>query len=200
MQRTDQQRRDGDRRRVRPVLGVGLKDRTPRSRPASRPDVVALATLTAGLTAWFLGLFVVRGFDFPVGPDIPVYLWWTRLAAHDGLSAVTRPGVPAAALVLAGTLHLPLTAILAGLECALGVMVGLAAAALVKARKVERADVDVLEDENDRMHRATWVLAGILAGTFAVHLATGYLASLAFAALFVAAAVALALVTRRATA
>jgi len=150
--------------------------------------------------AWFLGLFVVRGFDFPVGPDIPVYLWWTRLAAHDGLSAVTRPGVPAAALVLAGTLHLPLTAVLAGLECALGTSVGLAAAALVKARRVERADAEILEDENDRMHRATWVLAGILAGTFAVHLATGYLASLAFAALFVAAAVALAAATRRATA
>lgn len=143
---------------------------------------------------------MIRGLDFPVGPDIPVYLWWTRLAAHDGLSAVARPGVPGAALVLAGTLHVPLTAVLAGLECVLGTGVGLAAAALVRTRRVERAEPETLGDENGSRHRATWLVAGTLAGTFAVHLATGYLASLAFASLFVAAAVALAIATRRATA
>lgn len=143
---------------------------------------------------------MIRGLDYPVGPDAPVYLWWTRLAAHDGLSVVARPGVPGAALVLAGTLHVPLTAVLAGLECVLGTGVGLAAAALVRARRVERAEPETLGDENGWIHRATWLVAGTLAGTFAVHLATGYLASLAFAALFVAAAVALAIATRRATA
>ncbi len=40
--------------------------------------------------------------------------------------------------------------------------------------------------------RAAWVLAGLLAGLFTVHLAAGYLANLAFAAPFIAAAVCLA--------
>jgi hypothetical protein len=114
-----------------------------------------------------------------------VYLWWTRLAGHDGLSAVgNRPGIPALALVLDGTLRLPLVATLAGLECAFGVAIGLGSAALV--RGMERG-------------RAPWLLAGILAGTFAVHLAAGYLANLAFAALFLAAVVTLGRDGRRAT-
>jgi hypothetical protein len=127
-----------------------------------------------------------------------VYLWWTRLAGHDGLSAVSRPGVPAIALVLQGTLHLPLTAVLSALECVLGAAVGLGAAALVHqhagaSRAGARTDVD------HREHRATWVVAGVLAGTFAVHLAAGYLATLAFAALFLGAATAMAICTSRAT-
>jgi len=141
--------------------------------------------MAAGLFVWFLWPFVIHGFRFPLGPDAPVYMWWTRLASHDGLSAVGhRPGVPALALVLDGTLHLPLVATLAGLECALAVAIGLGSAAL--ARGMGR-------------DRATWLLAGILAGTFAVHLAAGYLANLAFAALFIAAAVMLGRTERRAT-
>jgi len=128
---------------------------------------------------------VVHGFRFPLGPDAPVYLWWTRLAGHDGLSAVgNRPGIPALALVLDGTLHLPLVATLAGLECAFGVAIGLGSAALVRGMG---------------HGRAAWLLAGVLAGTFAVHLAAGYLANLAFAALFMAAVVTLGRAGRRAT-
>jgi hypothetical protein len=112
-----------------------------------------------------------------------VYLWWIRLAGHEGLSAVGhRPGVPAVALALEGTLGLSAVQVVAALEGALGVSVGLAAAALVRRRRDERA---------------AWVLAGVLAGTFAVHLAAGYLANLAFAVAFLAAAVALAEGTRR---
>lgn len=149
--------------------------------------MAALAGLTAALLAFFLWLYVVRGFRFPVGPDTPVYLWWTRLAAHDGLSSVgQRPGIPALALVLSGTFRLSPSAVLAALECVLGTAVGLAAAALLRARSTGG--------------RAAWIVAGALAGTFAVHLAAGYLANLAFGALFVAAAAALAIATRRATA
>jgi hypothetical protein len=143
----------------------------------SRTDTVLVSALGAGLLAWFVGLFVIRGFGFPVGPDAPVYLWWTRLAGAEGLSAVERPGVPALTLVLQGTLHLPLAAVTAALECVFGVGVGLGAAALLRAGGRGRAE---------------WILAGALTGTFAVHLATGYLANLAFAALFLAAAAALA--------
>ena len=153
-------------------------------RPARRlSDGLILAGLWIALLLFFLGPFLLRGFELPVGPDGPVYMWWTRLAGHDGLSAVHRPGVPALALVLQG-LGLRLTAALAALECVLGASVGTAAAALVRARSSSRG---------------AWLLAGGLTGTFAVHLAAGYLANLAFAVLFLAAAVALALANRRAT-
>ena len=145
---------------------------------ATRIDLVALGALAAGLLAWYVGLFVVRGFAYPVGPDGPVYLWWTRLAGHDGLSAVSRPGVPAIALVLQGTLHLPLTAVLSAIECVLGAAVGLGAAALVR----QPSGGAVRSPAGQSEPWATWVVAGMLAGTFAVHLAAGYLANLAFAA------------------
>jgi hypothetical protein len=164
-----------------------------------RTDLLALGALAGGLLAWYVGLFVIRGFEFPVGPDGPVYLWWARLAGHDGLSAVLRPGVPALALVLQGTLHRPLSAVLAALECVLGAGVGLAGAALVHHRPTDREAVVKATVADDRMHRATWLVAGGLAGTFAVHLAAGYLANLAFAALFLAAGTALAMATPRAT-
>jgi hypothetical protein len=171
---------------------------TPRDQ-GPRTDLIALGAVAGGLFIWYVGLFVVRGFAYPVGPDGPVYLWWTRLAGHDGLSAVPRPGIPAIALVLQGTLHLPLTAVLSALECVLGVAVGLGAAALVHQRAVSHTDGGTHIDIENGGPRATWVTAGVLAGTFAVHLAAGYLASLAFAALFLAAATALAMATARAT-
>ena len=49
-----------------------------------------------------------------------------------------------------------------------------------------------------RGSRAAWVVAGLLAGLFTVHLAAGYVANLAFAAPFIAATVCLAAGTRRA--
>jgi hypothetical protein len=176
------------------LSGLGtLRDR------GTRTDLVALGAVAGGLLAWYVGLFVVRGFAYPVGPDGPVYLWWTRLAGHDGLSAVSRPGVPAIALVLQGTLHLPLTAVLSALECVLGAAVGLGAAALVHQHPVGPSGAAARIDVDHRERRAAWVVAGVLAGTFAVHLAAGYLANLAFAALFLAAATALAIATSRAT-
>jgi hypothetical protein len=136
-----------------------------------------------GLVVWFLLPYVLGGFRFPLGPDAPVYLWWMRLAGHDGLSAVGhRPGVPALALSISGTLRLSEVQAIAALECVLGVCVGLASAVLVRA---------------SRTGRAAWALAGLLAGTFAVHLAAGYVANLAFAAAFLAAAAVLAQGNRR---
>ena len=165
----------------------------------TRTDLIALGAVAGGLFIWYVGLFLVRGFAYPVGPDGPVYLWWTRLAGHDGLSAVPRPGIPAIALVLQGTLHLPLTAVLSALECVLGAGVGLGAAALVHQHAVSPSGGATHIDIDHGGARATWVVAGVLAGTFAVHLAAGYLASLAFAALFLAAATGLAMATSRAT-
>ncbi|MGZ8612691.1 MAG: hypothetical protein ACXWX0_10550, partial [Actinomycetota bacterium] len=142
-----------------------------------------LVALAAGLLAWFLLPYALSGFVFPLGPDAPVYLWWIRLAGVDGLSAVGhRPGVPALALAVRGSLGLSEVQAVAALEGALGVATGLASAALVRA---------------GGGRRAAWVLGGVLAGTFAVHLAAGYLANLAFATAFLAAAAMLAGGTRR---
>ena len=107
-----------------------------------------------------------------MGPDAPVYLWWSRLAGVEGLSAIAyRPGAPALSLVLEGTLGLSVVQATAALEVAVGVAVGLAAAALVRRRT----------------SAGGWALAGLLAGTFAVHLAAGYVANLITAAAFLAA-------------
>ena len=118
------------------------------------------------LLLWFLWPFLAKGARFPLGPDAPVYLWWTRLAGIDGLSAVDRPGVPALALVLQGTLRLSVVQATAAIEVVFGAGIGLASAALV------------------RRGTSAWgaALAGLLAGTFAVHLAAGYVATLITAA------------------
>jgi hypothetical protein len=140
----------------------------------SPKDVGVLVGLAAGIALALLLVYVVRGFRFPLGADAPVYLWWARLASVDRLSSVgTRPGVPSLLLVLSGTLHAPLAAVVAALEAVLAGVLGLGAWALLH-RGGARA--------------GTCALAAVLTGAFAVNLAIGYLASLTFAALFLSAA------------
>jgi hypothetical protein len=123
---------------------------------------------------------------FGVGPDEPVYLWWTRIGASQGISVVgARPGAPALIAGSTGTLHLPLVPGLAGLQYAMGAAVGLASVALVYGRA--------------RGGRPGWVLTGVLAGVFSLHLAAGYVANLAFALAFLGAAACLARRTKRGT-
>jgi hypothetical protein len=144
-----------------------------------RRDLTWLGGLCAVLLVVLLWPYVVDGFRFGVGPDVPVYLWWTRVGASEGLSMIgSRPGAPALAAALAGTLSLSAAAVTAGLASALGVAVGAAAAALVRAAG----------GRDDK----TWLLAGVLAGVFSVHLVAGYLANLVLAACFLAAAACLA--------
>jgi hypothetical protein len=122
--------------------------------------------------------YAVDGYRFGVGPDVPVYLWWTRVTAVEGLSAIgSRPGAPALAAALAGTMNLNAAAVTAALASALGVAVGTAAGALVRAAG---------------RHDGAWWLAGVLAGVFSVHLVAGYLANLILAVCFLAAAACLA--------
>ena len=144
-----------------------------------RRDFAWLGGLSAALLVVLLWPYVVDGFRFGVGPDVPVYLWWTRVGASEGLSTVgSRPGAPALAAALGGTLSLSAAAVTAGLASALGVAVGGAAAALVRAA-------------GGRASKA-WLLAGLLAGVFSVHLVAGYLGNLVLAATFVAAGACLA--------
>jgi hypothetical protein len=134
--------------------------------------------------------FVRHGYRFGLGPDIPVYLWWSRVGAAQGLSLVgERPGSPALIAVLAGSLHLSVAAVTAGMEAAFGAAIGVGTAMLVRAAEPMSGE--------ERGGRAAWVLGGLLVGLFTVHLAAGYLANLAFAAPFVAAGACLATGSRR---
>jgi len=145
----------------------------------TRRDLAWLGGLGVVLLVVLLWPYVVDGYRFGVGPDVPVYLWWTRVGASEGMSMVgSRPGAPALAAALAGSLLLNASAVTAGLSSALGVVVGAAAAALVRAA-------------GGRIG-ASWLLAGLLAGIFSIHLVAGYLANLVLAATFLAAAACLA--------
>jgi hypothetical protein len=156
-------------------------------------DLAWLAGLAFVVLGMLLAPFIRHGFRFGVGPDIPVYLWWTRVGASQGLSLVgERPGGPALFAVLSGATHLPVAAVTAGAEAALGTAIGTATAVLVRAAGVMAGE--------RRAARAAWVLAGLLTGAFTVHLGAGYLANLAFAAPFIAASVFLAAGSRRSTA
>ena len=127
------------------------------------------------LLVFYPSTYAVHGYRFPVGPDAPVYIWWARLAGHEGLSAIPglRPGVPALTLVVGGALGLGPVAAVAALEIALALATALAAVALT----VDRG-------------RKTWVATGAFTGLWAVHLALGYVATLAAATFLVAAAAA----------
>ncbi len=158
-----------------------MSSRAPAGGSRLGADAWAMLGLALGLLVWFGGLFALRGYRFPVGPDAPVYLWWTRLAGLDGLSRVERPGAIALLEVLRWT-GVGLPAAVAGAECALGVAVGLGSAALARAAGASRSG---------------WLVAGALAGTFATHLASGYVSNLAFAVVFLGAIVALGGADRR---
>ena len=134
----------------------------------------------------FLWPTLTFGWRFGVGPDGPVYLWWARIAASQDLSLVgARPGTPALIPAVAGTLHLPLVPAVAGLQYSMGAAVGLATVALLRGHL--------------RGGRPGWLLAGSFSGMFAVHLAAGYVANIAFALAFIAAAAMLARRDRRGT-
>ena len=135
------------------------------------------------LAAYLIVPFVIRGFRFPVGPDASVYIWWMNLARHDGLSVLgSRAGFPAAAIVLSEAFGITPVTLLAGMQCALGAAVGLAAGALTSG--------PVFSGRR-------FVLVGFLAGAFAVYVAAGYFSTLAFALLFCAAGACLAHASRR---
>jgi len=147
---------------------------------------VLLGALAVELLLFFLLPTLRRHLQFSVGPDMPVYLSWARVGAADGLSLVRdRPGIAVMLPIVAGTMHLPLIGATAGIQYAMAASVGVAASALVRGRA--------------RGGRAGWLLAGALAGAFAVHLGGGYISNLGFALAFFSAGTALAVRTRRGT-
>jgi hypothetical protein len=150
-------------------------------------DLALIAVLGAALLRLFLWPTLRHAYPFPVGPDVPVYLWWTRVATADGLAlAGERPGAPALIATVTGALDQGLVAGLGGIQYALGPAIGLAAAALARGR-------------GRTLPRGGWLGAGVLAGAWATYLGGGYVSNLVFAAAFIAAAAALARRTRRGT-
>jgi hypothetical protein len=146
-------------------------------------DVLLLVAVVIGGLATCLATYPWHGYVFPVGADAPVYIWWTRLAGQEGLSAVgDRPGVPALALALRTVVPGGTAAIIAALEISLTLALALAAAAWVRAAG---------------LGRTAWLSVGVLSGAFALHLAVGYVATLLAAVLVVTAVAALSRATRR---
>src|SRR5205823_6234623 len=122
--------------------------------------------VVAGIGGLLVGILLLptfrHGWGFGAGPDFPVYVWWTRVGAADGISLVGhRPGVVSMLAVVRGTLHLPLVAAVAGSQYALGPAIALAAIALVR--------------DSTRVGRRRWILGGTFAGLFSVHLVGGYI-------------------------
>jgi len=149
-------------------------------------DLALIGVLGTVLIRVFLWPTLRHQYPFPVGPDVPVYLWWTRVAEYGGISmASERPGAPALIGTLQGVLGQGVVGAVGGLQYALGPAIGLAAAALARGR-------------GRTLPRGGWLAAGVLAGVWATFLGEGYVSNLVFAAAFLAAAAALARRTRRA--
>lgn len=126
-----------------------------------------------GLLALYLPHPILGGRHLPIGPDIPVYAWWTSLAEHAGLGAIPgRPGVPGATLALGSLLGTEPLETLALLGPALAAATGLAGAALLEAALGPGSPL-------------RWAGA-LLVGSFAGYLAAGWLGNLAFATAFLA--------------
>jgi hypothetical protein len=121
---------------------------------------------------------------FPVGPDGPVYTWWTRYADALGLAGVApgRPGGPAAALVLGTALRTEPHQTVMLLGPVLAAAAGMASAALLEATLGPRSNAPFF--------------ATVLTGSFAAFLAGGWLANMAQAVLFMGALAALATASR----
>jgi hypothetical protein len=158
--------------------------RRPEVTAESARDVAVIAGLGLVLLAIFLWPLASTDYPVPVGPDLSVYLWWSRVGAAEGLSLVgARPGTPALIPTVASSVGVGLVPAVAGVQYALGPAIGMAGAALAR----------------DRTTRLTWATAGLLAGIWAVHLGAGFVANLAFVACFLAAAAAIGRSTTRGT-
>jgi hypothetical protein len=144
---------------------------------SERRDLLWLAAIAAALTTFWLVPYVANGLSMPIGPDVPVYVWWGRLAEAQGIGAPGhRPGVIVVLVTLSNAFHIQLLTVIGGVLVAGGVAIAVTGGLLLRATGVGRW---------------TWVLGAVLAGLYARFLIWGYLANLLFALLFLAAVVVL---------
>jgi hypothetical protein len=145
--------------------------------------VAFAAAAGLALLALYLLHPILGGRRLPIGPDGPVYTWWTNLAASEGLGVIPgRPGVPGIALLLGALFGTEPLETLTLLGPVLAAACGLAAAALLETSL------------GPNTFRAG--AAALLVGAFAGYLAAGWLANLALTVLFLGATAALALAGR----
>ena len=171
-----------------------IQTTSPETPARPRSDAVRAAIdvgLVVVLGAIFLRVAVwptfVHHYPFAVGADMPVYLWWSRVGAAEGISLVgERPGTPALIPTVSGALGVGLVAGVAAVQYALMPACGLAAAALARGR--------------GEPPRLAWLAGAVLAMAWTTFLGAGYLGNLALVAAFLAAATALTRRTRRGTA
>jgi hypothetical protein len=117
---------------------------------------------------------ILGGHGLPIGPDGPVYVWWTRYVDAEGLGVLPgRFGVPSVTLIVGSMFRTEPLQTVALLGPVLAAATGLAAA----------ATVDMLLGPNLIRSGA----AAVLTAGWAGHLAAGYLGTLAVAALFLCA-------------
>jgi hypothetical protein len=144
---------------------------------SARRDLLWLAAIAIALTTFWLVPYVANGLSMPIGPDVPVYVWWGRLAEAQGIGTPgPRPGVTVVLVTLSNAFHIQLLTVIGGVLIAGGVALAVTGGLLLRAAEVDRW---------------TWVLGAVLAGLYARFLIWGYLANLLFALLFLAAVVVL---------
>ena len=149
-------------------------------------------SLGAGITATFgvatalLALYALtyplEGWHSAVGSDAPVYAWWARLSAAEGLSSdllQPRPGVHGLIAAWSSLFHVSPIAIVAAIEPALAVCFGLSAGVLTAVVFGFRP--------------FTFVAVALLCTTFVSPLIAGYLSTLTWGAVFFAGMASLAL-------
>ena len=144
-------------------------------RPATSADGRRTFLLVAvALLLFFLVPLAAHAWRYPVGADVPYYVWSTRLAGDAGLSVTDfRPGLHAVLLLLSGSTGLSTLQLAGALAVAVAVSTGLAGA--------------VLADRGLGRDPLRSAAVGISVGAYIARLASGFLANLLFAALFVGA-------------
>jgi hypothetical protein len=132
-----------------------------------------LAFIASALAAIWFAPYLLHDLSMPLGPDVPVYVWWARLAEVQGIGAPGhRPGSTSVVLVLSQALHLPLLPLIGGLLIGAAIMVALAGGMLLRGAGLDPK---------------TWLVGSLLIGLFARYLVWGFLANLLFAVLFIGA-------------
>lgn len=153
-----------------PPMGASGTART--SGPAPGPP--AYGIVAGVVLALLVTPLLVHAWHLPVGADAPYYVWSSRLAGEVGLSvAEFRPGIHGLLLAVSGATGLSVLQIFSALAVALTTALALAAS--------------VLAERGFGRDPVRSAVAGIAVGAYAAAMASGYVANLLFASLFVGA-------------
>ena len=150
-----------------------------RSRAGRRSLELGLpAAVALGVVAFYVVLYPIHGYRVPIGSDTPVYIWWTRLAGASGLGPLetgARPGIVALLATLARVTGMTDETAAGAAAPPLAAAVALAAAAFAGRATLSSRP------------RRRFLLVGLFTGAFLVFLVPGYLSTLGFGALWLAA-------------